>query len=322
MAELGYEGDERLLTQVHDNEDAAVVRPAFGKALVQTLDFFTPIVNDPFLFGQIAAANAFSDVYAMGGEPYTAMNIVCFPAKTMDTRILAAILKGGLSKIREAGAVMAGGHSVEDGEIKYGLSVTGLVDPDRFASNRGLAPGSALILTKPIGTGVLATALKGERPGSETFEALIGRWAARLNKAGAKVIAELGLSAATDITGFGLGGHALEMARASGVGIELSLEAVPFIPEAVAFASAGVLPGGSRANKTFCSRDVALEGDVDPVKVDLVFDAQTSGGLLLAVPEHQLDAARRMLLEAGDLAEVIGRSLPVREGQALLRIVS
>ena len=176
-----------------------------GKALVQTLDFLTPIVNNPYWFGQIAAANSLSDVYAMGGEPYTAMNIVCFPIQTMGKEVLRRILEGGMDKIRESGAVMAGGHSVKDTEIKYGLSVTGIVDPAAFASNRGLRPGDHLLLTKPIGTGVLATALKADFGDSAKIEELIYRWAGRLNKAGGAVIQKLGLKGATDVTGFGLG---------------------------------------------------------------------------------------------------------------------
>ena len=209
MAAFSDLHDERLLTGVGDNEDAAIIRFPEGKALVQTLDFLTPIVNNPHWFGQIAAANSLSDVYAMGGEPYTVMNIVCFPIQTMGKEVLRQILAGGLEKIRESGAVMAGGHSVKDNEIKYGLSVTGIVDPASFASNRGLRPGDQLLLTKPIGTGVLATALKAGFGDTAKIEELIFRWAARLNRAGAGVIRALGLKGATDVTGFGLGGHVL-----------------------------------------------------------------------------------------------------------------
>ncbi len=194
--------DERLLSAPGDNEDAAIVRFPEGKALVQTLDFLTPIVNNPHWFGQIAAANSLSDVYAMGGEPYTAMNIVCFPIQTMDREVLRQILAGGLEKIRESGAVMAGGHSVKDNEIKYGLSVTGIVDPASFASNRGLRPGDQLLLTKPIGTGVLATALKAGFGDTAKIEELIFRWAARLNRAGAAVIRTLGLQGSHGRDGF------------------------------------------------------------------------------------------------------------------------
>ena len=288
---------------------------------MQTLDFLTPIVNNPHWFGQIAAANSLSDVYAMGGEPYTAMNIVCFPIQTMGRDVLRQILEGGLEKIRESGAVMAGGHSVKDNEIKYGLSVTGIVDPASFASNRGLRPGDQLLLTKPIGTGVLATALKAGFGDTAKIEELIFRWASRLNRAGAEVIRALGLKGATDVTGFGLGGHTLELAKASGVAVELWLDRIPFMPEAIELAGQGMFPGGSAANKTYCHSLVSLPPQADPVLVDLVFDAQTSGGLILSVPEAKLAQARDMLLEAGDLAEHIGQVLPRDPSRALVRII-
>ncbi len=313
--------DDRLLTGLGDNEDAAVVRFPAGKALVQTLDFLTPIVNNPYWFGQIAAANSLSDVYAMGGEPYTAMNIVCFPIKTMGKEILRQILEGGMDKIRESGAVMAGGHSVKDTEIKYGLSVTGIVDPASFASNAGLRPGDHLLLTKAIGTGVLSTALKANFGDSAKIEELIYRWASRLNKAGGKVIQTLGLKGATDVTGFGLGGHVLELAKASGVAVELWLDKIPFIPEAIEFAGMGMFPGGSTANKNFCHKLVDVAQGADPLRVDLAFDAQTSGGLILSVPENQLAQARDMLLEAGDLAAPIGQVLPYDPARGKLRLV-
>ncbi len=287
-----------------------MVRLPSGEALVQTLDFLTPVVNDPYLFGRIAAANSLSDVYAMGGEPYTAMNIVCFPAKTMDKGILREILAGGQETVRQAGAVMAGGHSVEDAEIKYGLSVTGLVDPARFSSNKGLRPGDHLLLTKPLGTGILATALKGDLDTDGGLERAIGQWAARLNATGARVIRELGLLGATDVTGFGLGGHLLEMAQASKASVELRLSEVPVIKEAFEFAAMGLIPEGSHANRNFCSKLVSILEDADPLRLDMVFDAQTSGGLILAVPETKLDQARAMLTDAGDLAALIGQVLP------------
>ena len=320
MSSFARLSDERLLTAPGDNEDAAVVRFPEGKALVQTLDFLTPIVNNPHWFGQIAAANSLSDVYAMGGEPYTAMNIVCFPIETMDKDVLRQILEGGLEKIRESGAVMAGGHSVKDKEIKYGLSVTGIVDPASFASNRGLKLGDQLLLTKPVGTGVLATALKAGYGDTAKIEELIFRWAARLNRAGAEVIRELGLKGATDVTGFGLGGHVLELAKASGVAVELWLDSIPCMPEAIELAGKGMFPGGSAANKMYCHSQVSLPPQADPVLVDLVFDAQTSGGLILAVPEAKLEQARDMLLTAGDLAEHIGQVLPCDAGLTSLRI--
>lgn len=283
-------------------------------ALVQTVDFFTPIVNDPYWFGQIAAANALSDVYAMGGWPYCAMNIVCFPAKDLDKGILKEILRGGLDKIIEAGAVLAGGHSVEDKQIKYGLAVTGIASPDAFATNGGLRPGDVLVLTKPLGTGVLATGVKAGLPGAHELEHLLFSWASRLNNVGAEVIRQLGLKACTDVTGFGLGGHLLEMAKASNVQILLRIEDVPILDQALELAAMGMLPAGSFANKRFCSPLVDMAADCDPIRVDLVFDAQTSGGLVLGVPEDQLGQARALLLERGEPAAVIGRVLSARTG--------
>lgn len=318
MAGLDPRPDPRVLVGSSGNEDAAVVRFPAGRALVQTVDFLTPLVNDPWRFGQIAAANALSDVYAMGGEPLAAMNIVCFPAKTLDKAILQAILRGGLDKVEEAGAVLAGGHSVEDAEIKYGLAVSGVVEEGRAATNAGLRPGDQLLLTKPIGTGVLATALKGSFGDAQALEDEIYRWAGRLNKAGGALIRELGLKAATDITGFGLAGHLLEMAGASGVAAELWVDRVPLLENALELAGMGMIPAGSFANKGFCSRAVDAAPGLDPLLLDLMFDAQTSGGLLLAVPEARVDQARAALLAAGDLAAHVGRILPAADGKGRL----
>ncbi len=291
-----------------------------GQALIQTVDFFTPIVNDPFWFGQIAAANALSDVYAMGGRPFAAMNILCFPLKKLPKEMIKDILAGGLDKVREAGAILAGGHSVEDEELKYGLAVSGTVDPQRVATNTGLRPGDQLLLTKPLGTGVLATALKAKWPGQDELEALLHRWASRLNKDAGRVVEVLGLRAATDITGFGLGGHLLEMLQGSNVRAELWLEHVPFLAEAVELAGMGMIPAGSFANKTFCSKLVTMAPELDSIKADLVFDAQTSGGLLLAVPEAQVPQAVRMLQESGDLAAHVGQILEQSPERSLLSI--
>jgi len=311
--------DDRILSGPRGGgEDAVVVRFPSGQALVQTVDFLTPVVDDPFRFGQIAAANALSDVYAVGGEPYTAMNVCCFPARTMDPAILTAILKGGLSKIEEAGAVLCGGHSVEDTEIKYGLSVSGAVDPEKIATNRGLKPGDVLLLTKPIGTGVLATAIKAGRPGAEQLEELLHFWCAKLNRAGAQAIRELGLKASTDVTGFGLGGHLLEMAASSGVTAELVLAEVPFLPEALDMAGIGLIPAGSIQNRNHYLPRAATGPGLDELLVTLAFDAQTSGGLILGVPEDKVALAQEILTRAGDLAVVIGRAVaPLASGQAL-----
>jgi len=316
---LHFEDDERVLTGMGNSEDAAIVRFPAGKALVQTLDFFTPIVNDPFRFGQIAAANSLSDVYAMGGVPFVAMNIVCFPIATMDICVLREILRGGLLKIQEAGALLVGGHSVQDKEIKYGLSVSGIIDPDRYATNAGLRPGDVLLLTKPVGTGVLATAIKGQWEGSDAFEEDVYRWAARLNRIPGEAIARFGLKAATDITGFGLGGHALEMATASDCCISLDVSSVPIMDHALELARIGLLPVGSHANKHFCNKTVEASAGLDPVLLDLMYDAQTSGGMLLGVPPDLLDDVREWLREGGEMVAEIGVVEPPRaDGKRLL----
>lgn len=283
------------------------------------MDFFTPIVNSPYYFGQIAAANALSDVYAMGGVPYAAMNIVAFPAKKLDKSILRDILQGGQDKIDESGAVMAGGHSVEDEEIKYGLSVSGIVDPDKYASNSGLVPGDILILTKPLGTGVLATALKAEFGDVHALEAELVRWAGRLNASGGQAIREFGLKAATDITGFGLGGHLLEMARASNVLVEIDSGKVPILESARELAAMGMIPAGSFANKHFCRSLVDIDSGTDQITADLLFDAQTSGGLVLGLPAEMETRVRELLLSLGDMAETIGR-VSERRGNKVIRI--
>jgi len=314
--------DERILSGPRGgNEDAVVVRFPPGMALVQTVDFLTPVVDDPFHFGQIAAANSLSDVYAVGGEPLSAMNVCCFPARSMPPEVLGAILKGGLAKIHEAGAMLCGGHSVEDTEIKYGLSVSGVVDPERIATNRGLKVGDALVLTKPIGTGVLATAVKAGRPGAEQCEELLLHWCARLNRGGALVIRELGLRASTDVTGFGLGGHLLEMAQSSGVCAELDLATVPFFPEALELAALGFLPAGSVCNRNHYLPRTRVAHGLEDLRVALAFDAQTSGGLILGVPQDTLAQAQALLQASGDLAVCIGRVIAAQPGGPALSIV-
>jgi selenide, water dikinase len=276
-------------------------------ALVQTLDFITPVVNDPYDFGRIAAANALSDVYAMGGRPLTAMNVVCFPIRSMDKAVLREILRGGVEKIHEAGAVLVGGHSVEDSEIKYGLSVTGLVHPDRVLTNAGARPGDALILTKPLGTGVLATAIKAGLIAPRVERTAIDSMAT-LNRNAAELMVSYSVHACTDVTGFGLLGHALEMAVASSVCIALKAEDAPLLPDVQDLVHMGMVPAGSYANRNYCAHQVHLHPVVDPVLLDLLADAQTSGGLLIALPEDQA-ASLLVDLKAHGVAHaaIIGR---------------
>lgn len=291
------------------SDDAGVYRITSKIALIQTLDFFTPIVNDPYDFGRIAAANALSDVYAMGGKPLTALNIVCFPTKEMSKAILRSVLQGGIEVIHLAGALMVGGHSVEDPELKYGLSVTGTVHPARLLTNAGAKPGDLLVLTKPLGTGILAKALKGRKLDGKTIHK-VTELMATLNKDAAEAMTEVGVNACTDVTGFGLIGHALEMATASKAGIRINAHEAPVIPEAMRFASIGMVPKGSRLNRNFCSPHVDIGAGVDPLFIDILTDAQTSGGLLISVPEKKADLLIRKLLERKTpAASVVGAVL-------------
>ncbi len=273
--------DPRLL--VGGGDDAAVVEMDNGLLLVQTVDFFTPVVDDPYLFGQIAATNSLSDVYAMGGHPVTAMNIACFPTKTLGPEVLGRILAGGAAKIQEAGCILAGGHTVEDAEPKYGLSVTGVVTRDQLLRRSGAQVGDRLILTKPIGTGILTTALKRGLV-SEAAIAVVVDSMRQLNDRAAAYAARAGAHAATDITGFGLLGHAAGMADDSAVTLHLRLQRIPLFPGVHDALAKGAYPGGSAGNLTFFGSQVDWGSDVSLPDRQVMADAQTSGGLLLAVP--------------------------------------
>lgn len=318
LSGLPLQIDPNLLVGIETSDDAGVYRLTPEIALIQTLDFFTPIVNNPYDFGRIAAANSLSDVYAMGGRPLTTMNIVCFPVKEMEKTILRFILEGGLEIIHKAGAVMVGGHSVEDPELKYGLSVTGIVHPGRFLTNAGAKPGDLMVLTKPLGTGILATALKGRMLGKKTTT-IITELMATLNKDAAEAMTEIGVNACTDITGFGLLGHALEMAKASKVGMCIYADKVPIISEAMTFASMGMVPIGSHLNQKFCSHHLDIDSKIDPILIDILGDAQTSGGLLISVPANRCNDLIQKLLERNTpAADVVGEVL--REPVGVIQI--
>ncbi len=306
MAQLPVQKHPNLLVGYETADDAGVYQLTEEIALIQTLDFFTPIVDDPYYFGQIAAANALSDIYAMGGRPLTAMNIVCFPIKEMPKEVLKQILQGGMDKIHEAGAILVGGHSVEDPEIKYGLSVTGVIHPQKILTNKGARVGDFLILTKPLGTGVLATAVKGNLASEAAITKLV-KVTATLNSKAAEIMAEFNVHACTDVTGFGLGGHLLEMARASQKEIELWSNKVPIIPEALEYAAMGLIPAGSYANKHFCENTVEIRGNISSLTIDMLFDAQTSGGLIIALPQKEAETCLKRLRENGvSEATIIG----------------
>lgn len=289
-------------------DDAGVYRLTGDLAIVQTVDFFTPVVDDPYTFGQIAAANALSDVYAMGGRPLTAMNIVCFPRDTLDISVLREILRGGIDKLREAGVVLVGGHSVDDVELKYGLSVTGTVHPKRVLTKGGARPGDALILTKPVGTGIINTAVKGGMAG-EGAAAAVARSMAALNRAASEVMLEVGVNACTDITGFGLLGHACEMIQDSQVGLRIHSAAVPVFPETVEMARMGMVPGGTFRNKEYRAKMVDSTG-IGEVVLDILFDPQTSGGLFMAVDAGKSGLMLARLKEAGvSDAAIVGEAV-------------
>jgi selenide, water dikinase len=289
-------------------DDAGVYQVSEDMALVQTVDFFPPIVDDPFVFGQVAAANALSDVYAMGGRPITALNILAVPA-TMPYDQVGEVLRGGASKIIEAGAVIAGGHSIKDTELKYGLAVTGLIHPRKIMANSGAKAGDVLILTKPIGTGIVATAVKRNRAKPEEEAAAIAVMIT-LNKTAGESMAEYGTHAATDITGFGLAGHAYEMAHASGVTLEIEYNRLHILPGVAEYARAGIRTGGANANREYLKDKVSFASGLDLVVGDIVFDPQTSGGMLMALPPDRAAAFVDYLISHQVDAVVIGRALP------------
>jgi selenide, water dikinase len=286
-----------------ETRDDAGFIPFGGGLLLQTADFFTPIVDDPYRFGQIAAANAFSDVYAMGGEPLTAMNLVAFPC-SLDLGVLREILAGGLSKIEESGARLCGGHSIQDEEPKYGLSVTGFVEEDRVVRNAGARAGDALVLTKPLGLGILTTALKGDIVSEEEIEDAV-RSATLLNKAAGDAMREVGVSAATDVTGYGFLGHLTEMLDASGVGAAVRRDEVSVWERAVPLANEGVYPGGLESNREYLKNRVTADGASQDDLLPL-YDPQTSGGLLVAVPGTRVSALVGALDRRGVSGAVVG----------------
>lgn len=307
--------DPAVLVGHQTADDAAVYRVGPELAIVQTVDLFPPVVDDPYQFGQIAAANSLSDVYAMGARPIFALGVVGFPVAKLKLEVLSAILRGGQDKAREAGIDIVGGHSIDDQEPKYGLVVTGLVHPDRVLRNVGAKPGHVLVLTKPIGTGVLTTAIKRGVLDPASIEAAIVCMAT-LNRVAAEALDGLSPSACTDVTGYGLLGHLSEMARGSGVTARVRLADVPLLPRARELAAQGVLPGGSRRNLEWVTPWTRFDDAVDPADRLLLADAQTSGGLLVALPEGEAARYLEALRDAGHslAAAVIGEIVEAPEG--------
>ena len=314
LAKLPKQTDPNVLIGFDTADDAGVYRLAPDLALVQTVDFFTPIVDDPYTFGQIAAANALSDVYAMGGRPISALSIVGFPNTGRDVEILERIVQGGLSKMQEAGCAVIGGHSIGDEEIKFGYAVTGLVNPARVWSNAAARPGDRLLLTKRIGTGVISTALKKDRA-SETAVKAAAESMLTLNRAASEAAMPFQVHSATDITGFGLLGHAREMAAGSKVSLVIDSAELEFLPHALEYARAGFIPGGLKRNIEFIAGCVEFSSGVQEEVKTLLFDPQTSGGLLLCVaPEDALQllaALRERNVPAREIGEVVEKTKPL-----------
>ncbi len=298
--------DPNLLVGVDTADDAAVYQLTEDTALVQTVDFFPPVVDDPYSFGAIAAANAFSDVYAMGGRPLLALNVVGFPVE-LPKDILGQVLQGGAAKAEEAGVLIVGGHTVDDAEPKYGMAVTGTVEPGKQITNAGARPGDALVLTKPIGTGIITTAGKREQTSSEVLESAIEVMSV-LNKNASEAMVTVGVNACVDVTGFGLIGHLLGMLNASNVSAELSFKSVPLLDGAESLAADGVVPGGTQRNRSAAEESVEWSTEFQEHEKLLLCDAQTSGGLLMAVPEVRKDALLTQLKSRGvENTAIIGR---------------
>jgi len=287
--------DDNLIVGLDTSDDAAVYKINDDTGIILTMDFFTPVVDDPYKYGQVAAANSLSDVYAMGGRPLTAMNIVCFP-NCLSVDILGQILKGGADKILEAGAVVAGGHSVEDNEPKYGLSVMGIVHPDKVVTNSNAKPGDVLILTKPLGIGILNTAIKADLVEKEIIEKAINIMS-YLNKDACEAMQAVGVNSCTDITGFGLLGHALEMAEGSDVTIEIWSDYIPVVQESIELAKMGIIPGGAYRNQEHIGDKVVFINNVKQEIKDILFDPQTSGGLMISVSEGKAEELLSLLRE-------------------------
>jgi selenide,water dikinase len=306
-----------LLVGLETSDDAGVYRLNDELALVQTVDFFTPIVDDPYAFGQIAAANAISDIYAMGGKPLTVLNIVAFPISTLDKQILADILRGAADKVQEAGATLVGGHSIDDKEPKFGMAVTGLIHPDKVKTNAGAKPGDRLILTKPIGVGILTTSIKKDQLSEEEVQR-VTKVMATLNKTAAEVMSRYDVHGCTDVTGFGLMGHASEMAKGSNVGLRIRKDHVPVLPRVRELAEQGFVPGGTKNNFKHVEPIVTFPESMDQIDRWILCDAVTSGGLLIAVSAEQADRMLAELVEQGVEASLIGEVVADHPGHIVV----
>lgn len=305
MSGLPKVSDERLIVGLDTSDDAAVYKIDEDTAIIQSLDFFTPIVDDPYTYGQIAAANSLSDIYAMGGVPRLAMNIVCFP-DCLRPEILTEILKGGQDKVKEAGAILVGGHSISDDEPKYGLSVTGFVHPDKVWTNAGAQEGDLLILTKPLGLGIINTAIIGGLADQDSYDEAVHLMTS-LNKYAKEAIENMeGLNSVTDITGFGLVGHAQEMAAGSGTTIKIKSDQVPLIKNTREYGEMGLVPAGAYTNKDYFGPYVQKKDHIETVIEDILYDPQTSGGLLISVAKDQAEELLENLEKTPTKCAIIG----------------
>lgn len=280
--------DENLIVGIDTSDDAAVYKIDRDNAIIQTVDFFTPVVDDPYTYGQIAATNSLSDVYAMGGDPKLAMNIICFPT-CLSPDVMAKILQGGYDKIKEAGALLVGGHTIEDEEPKYGLSVSGFIHPDEVLTNCNAKPGDVLILTKPLGIGIMNTAIKAQMLDEENYQ-LVVKVMTTLNKKAKDAMVKVGVNSCTDVTGFGLLGHGLEMAEGSNATIKIYSNKVPVLKKSLELANMGLIPAGAYSNMSFIGDKVSFEGDIAEELKDVLFDPQTSGGLLISVSKDKAES--------------------------------
>lgn len=303
--------DSNLLVGIDTSDDAAVYKINETTALIQTVDFFTPVVDDPYTFGQIAAANSLSDIYAMGGEPKLAMNIICFP-NCLTTETMTEILRGGNDKVLEAQAMIVGGHTVEDDEPKYGLTVTGFASPEDIVTNSNSKPGDYLILTKPLGIGIINTAIKADMVEKETYEKSV-KIMSTLNKKAKDAMMKVGVNACTDVTGFGFLGHTLEMAKGSNTTIKLFSDKIPTIKEAHDFANMGIIPAGAYSNKTFIGDDVIFSDNIKESLKDILYDPQTSGGLLISVDRNKANELLKELENIDTEFSIVGEVIEKKE---------
>ena len=310
--------DPRVIVGFDTADDAGVVKISDELALVTTVDIFTPIVDDPYEYGRIAAANSLSDVYAMGGKPLSALNIIGFPKGLLPMEVLGEVLLGGFDKTREADTIIVGGHSITDDEMKYGLAVTGLVHPQKVMTNAVAKPGDVLVLTKPIGTGTITTALKAAKA-TAAMEKTVIAVMAQLNRDASEIAARWEVRACTDITGFGLIGHAYEMARASRVSLVFNYADIPIIEGAETTALNGFVPGGTKANQLYVGADAIIDGTLGKTEQSLLFDPQTSGGLLLSVGQETVDELMKEMIDRGIPAKIVGYVQNDLSGKVVVR---